>query len=104
MRYLILFYSVLISGIVSAQSPGNMIVKYLDDQKSHYENMAATIWKWAEPGYLELKTTELMQAELSKAGFTIEKGIADIPTAFVASFGSGKPVIGILAEMDALPR
>jgi aminobenzoyl-glutamate utilization protein B len=103
MRYLILFYSVLISGIVSAQSPGNMIVKYLDDQKSHYENMAATIWKWAEPGYLELKTTELMQAELSKAGFTIEKGIADIPTAFVASFGSGKPVIGILAEMDALP-
>lgn len=103
MRYLILFYSVLISGIVSAQSPGNMIVKHLDDQKSHYENMAATIWKWAEPGYLEFKTTELMQSELSKAGFTIEKGIAEIPTAFVASFGSGKPVIGILAEMDALP-
>ena len=103
MRHIILVYSVLLSGIVSAQSPSNMIVKHLDDQKSHYENMAATIWKWAEPGYLEFKTTALMQSELSKAGFTIEKGIADIPTAFVASFGSGKPVIGILAEMDALP-
>lgn len=103
MRHLILFCTILMSGIVFGQSPANSILKHLDEQKSHYENMAATIWKWAEPGYLEVKTTELMQTELTNAGFTIEKGIAEIPTAFVASFGSGKPVIGILAEMDALP-
>jgi aminobenzoyl-glutamate utilization protein B len=103
MRYCLLIAIVLISRNSVAQSSANSILKHLDEQKNHYENMAATIWKWAEPGYLELKTTELMQKELSYAGFTIEKGIAEIPTAFVASFGSGKPVIGILAEMDALP-
>jgi aminobenzoyl-glutamate utilization protein B len=65
--------------------------------------MARQIWEWAEPGYLETKTTELLQKELEKEGFTIQKNVANIPTAFIATYGSGKPVIGILAEMDALP-
>lgn len=86
-----------------SQDASKSILKYLDEANSTYSEMASTIWKWAEPGYLEEKTTALMQKELTDAGFTIAKGIADIPTAFVASFGSGKPVIGILAEMDALP-
>ncbi len=86
-----------------SQDPSKGILNYLDAQKAKYDSMAATIWKWAEPGYQEEKTTSLMQQELSAAGFTIQKGVAEIPTAFVASYGSGKPVIGILAEMDALP-
>lgn len=85
-----------------AQDP-TRIIKQLDDEKQKYFQMAETIWKWAEPGYLEGKTTALLQENLKKEGFTVETGIADIPTAFVASFGSGQPVIGILAEMDALP-
>jgi aminobenzoyl-glutamate utilization protein B len=88
---------------ILAQDASKGILKFLDDNKSHYEEMASTIWKWAEPGYLEDKTTALLQSELKQAGFTIQQGIAEIPTAFVASFGSGKPVIGLLAEMDALP-
>jgi aminobenzoyl-glutamate utilization protein B len=87
---------------LNAQDPA-AIVKKLDDEKVKYFQMAETIWKWAEPGYLESKTTALLQENLKKEGFSIETGIADIPTAFVASYGSGKPVIGILAEMDALP-
>lgn len=85
-----------------AQDP-SVIIKKLDEEKSSYYQMAETIWKWAEPGYLENKTTALLQETLKKQGFTIETGIAEIPTAFVATYGSGKPVIGILAEMDALP-
>ena len=86
-----------------SQEPSKGILSYLDARTPKFDSMAATIWRWAEPGYLEEKTTALMQQELTAAGFTIQKAIADIPTAFIASYGSGKPVIGILAEMDALP-
>ncbi len=83
-----------------AQEP---YLKYIDDHKFQYNQMAKQIWEWAEPGYLETKTTDLLQKELEKEGFSIQKNVANIPTAFIATFGSGKPVIGILAEMDALP-
>lgn len=75
----------------------------LDAKYQHYSTLAKQIWEWAEPGYLEYKTTELLQKELMTAGFNIQKNTANIPTAFIATYGSGKPVIGILAEMDALP-
>ena len=54
-------------------------------------------------GYQEYKSSELLQNTLKADGFSIQSGVADIPTAFVASYGSGKPVIAILAEFDALP-
>ena len=54
-------------------------------------------------GYQEEKSSALLKQTLSDAGFSIQEGVADIPTAFVASYGSGSPVIGILAEYDALP-
>lgn len=67
------------------------------------EKMARDIWDEPELGYLEFKTSARMIAELKKAGFTITTGIGGMPTAFVATYGKGGPVIGILAEMDALP-
>jgi aminobenzoyl-glutamate utilization protein B len=54
-------------------------------------------------GYQEEKSAALLQATLQKEGFTVKAGIAGIPTAFIASYGSGEPIIGILAEYDALP-
>lgn len=68
-----------------------------------YKKIALTIWDYAELGYKENKSTALLQQTLQQNGFTIEAGVAGIPTAFVASYGSGAPVIGILAEYDALP-
>src|SRR5580693_6303561 len=68
-----------------------------------YKNIALQIWNYAEVGYKELKSSALLQKTLSDNEFTIKAGVADIPTAFVASYGSGSPVIGILAEFDALP-
>lgn len=64
---------------------------------------ALKIWNWAEPGYQEEKSSVLLSEILEEAGFTIKSGVADIPTAFTASFGEGKPVVGILGEFDALP-
>jgi aminobenzoyl-glutamate utilization protein B len=68
-----------------------------------YKDISLQIWKNAELGYKEVKSSALLQETLKKEGFTVEAGVADIPTAFVATYGSGSPVIGILAEFDALP-
>lgn len=66
--------------------------------------VAKQIWDYAEVGYQEHKSSALLQSELKKAGFKVEAGVAGMPTAFVGSFKSGEgPVIGILAEYDALP-
>ncbi len=64
---------------------------------------ALQIWDFAEVGYKENKSSALHVQHLKEAGFTVETGVAGIPTAFVATYGSGKPAIGILAEYDALP-
>lgn len=66
-------------------------------------NAALQIWNWAEPGYQEEKSSALLANQLEGAGFRIERKVAGIPTAFTATFGSGRPVIGILGEFDALP-
>jgi aminobenzoyl-glutamate utilization protein B len=65
--------------------------------------LASTIWRHAELGYLEHESSRVLRGYLDENGFSVEAPIADIPTAFMASYGEGKPVIGILAEFDALP-
>jgi aminobenzoyl-glutamate utilization protein B len=80
-----------------------MVLSYLDLHSDAHAEMAREIWDLAELGYQETESSRLLQTALEVNGFQLERGIAGIPTAFVASFGSGKPVIGILAEFDALP-
>ena len=75
----------------------------LQGRYADYRQVALSIWGFAEVGYKETKSSALLQKTLQDNGFTIQAGVADIPTAFVATYGSGKPVIGILAEFDALP-
>jgi aminobenzoyl-glutamate utilization protein B len=75
----------------------------LERKYANYCQIARDIWGFAELGYLETKSSALLQQTLKSEGFTVENGVAEIPTAFVATFGSGKPVIGIIAEYDALP-
>ncbi|MGH7129124.1 MAG: amidohydrolase, partial [Planctomycetaceae bacterium] len=64
---------------------------------------ARQIWGWAEVGYQETKSSALLAKMLEDAGFEVKRGVAEIPTAFIASYGAGEPVIGILGEFDALP-
>lgn len=61
------------------------------------------IWGFAEVGLEEKRSSALLVGKLKSAGFTVRTGLAEMPTAFVAEFGSGQPIIGILAEYDALP-
>ncbi len=64
---------------------------------------ARKIWEWAEPGYQESRSAALLAEMLEKAGLEVKRGVAGIPTAFTATAGSEKPIIGILGEYDALP-
>ncbi len=68
-----------------------------------FGKISDTIWKYAELGMQEFKSSKLLADTLEEAGFRVERGVAGMPTCFVASYGSGKPVIGILGEYDALP-
>jgi aminobenzoyl-glutamate utilization protein B len=79
------------------------ILRKMDEQAPHFGEISRRIWEFAEVGYKEKESSALLRSELQNAGFKIEENIAGIPTAFVASYGQGKPVIGILAEYDALP-
>ena len=85
------------------ESMKTMVVQNLQNAYDQYKNIALQIWNHAELGYKEVKSSALLQETLKKEGFTVESGVAEIPTAFVATYGSGQPVIGILAEFDALP-
>ena len=75
----------------------------LQSDYNKYKGIASAIWSYAEVGYKENNSTSLLQNTLQQSGFTLEKGVAGLPTAFVATYGNGKPAIGILAEFDALP-
>ena len=68
-----------------------------------YKQVSKQIWDFAELGYHENKSSKLLQDQLKGAGFSVQSGLADEPTSFIASYGSGKPVIAILGEFDALP-
>ncbi len=68
-----------------------------------YKTIALSIWDYAELGYKENKSSALLENTLKKNGFAVESGVAGIPTVFVATYGTGSPIIGILAEYDALP-
>ncbi|MCX6955744.1 MAG: amidohydrolase [Verrucomicrobia bacterium] len=86
-----------------AQKTKPEITAQIDATKKTYEDIALKIWGFAEVGYKETQSSGLLQSTLKAAGFSVQAGVADMPTAFVASYGSGSPVIGILAEFDALP-
>ncbi|MBI2071671.1 MAG: amidohydrolase [Gemmatimonadetes bacterium] len=87
----------------AAQDPRQAALASLDANYQRYTQVAKQIWDWAEVGYQETRSSALLQEQLRAAGFQIEAGVAGMPTAFVASYGQGKPVIAILAEFDALP-
>jgi aminobenzoyl-glutamate utilization protein B len=68
-----------------------------------FGKLSDSIWEYAELGLQEFRSSKLLADTLEAAGFTVERGLAGMPTCFVASYGSGKPVIGLLGEFDALP-
>ena len=92
-----------ISTTIFSQKKTDAVLKKLESNQKKYADIALQIWDLAEMGYLEEKSSALLQQTLTDEGFSIKKGVAGIPTAFVAEYGSGYPVIAILGEYDALP-
>ena len=99
-----LFLTTAISAQQTELKPVNKtIVKSVTDNANLIKAVNQQIWNFAEVGLQEEKSSAVLQQHLKREGFKVENGISGMPTAFVATYGSGKPVIGILAEYDALP-
>jgi len=81
---------------------GNAL-SYLNENERILVSLARDIWDHPQVAFEEAYASKLITDQLEKEGFDVKRGIAQIPTAFVASWGEGKPIIGILGEYDALP-
>lgn len=79
------------------------VVQSVDSKKNELTNLSDEVWRYAEVAFQETKSSKALANYAESKGFKVERGVAEIPTAFVASYGSGKPVIGVLGEFDALP-
>ncbi len=79
------------------------VIKSVDSRHSELTSLSDEIWAYAEIAFQEKKSSKALADYAEAQGFKVERGVAQIPTAFVASYGSGKPVIGVLGEYDALP-
>ena len=99
----VLLLSTLLSISLAQADDRDTMLAFLDASYERYASLARDIWEQAELGYMETESSRLLQDMLAQEGFSVEPGVADIPTAFVASYGSGEPVIALLAEFDALP-
>jgi aminobenzoyl-glutamate utilization protein B len=102
-RVVIAGLAVLATIALQGQEAPQAVLASIDGRGDHYAQVARRIWDLAEVGYRETESAALLLQELRAAGFRAETGVAGMPTAFVASYGEGQPVIAILAEYDALP-
>lgn len=78
------------------------VAHYIEQHQAHFTALSDAIWDHPETRFTETFAANLLANAMEEEGFTVERGVADIETAFIASFGSGKPVIALLGEYDAL--
>jgi aminobenzoyl-glutamate utilization protein B len=103
MRFLLPFALTLALSLEAQQTVHQQLEKLVDQHSAQYIETSKKIWSYAEMGYHEEKSSALLQQNLKSAGFQVQVGVADEPTGFIATYGQGKPIIGILGEFDALP-
>jgi len=99
----LLIVLILLPAIAQQQDPKDIAESYLEQNAERFYTISDSIWAYAELGCQEYWSSALLADTLEQDGFEVERGVSGMPTAFVASYGSGKPVIGFLAEFDALP-
>lgn len=78
-------------------------INWIQENSDRIIEISDEIWEYAELGLLEHKSAELLSMELETHGLTVESGVGGMPTAFVATWGEGEPVVGVMGEYDALP-
>ncbi|MGH9425981.1 MAG: M20/M25/M40 family metallo-hydrolase, partial [Terriglobia bacterium] len=99
----------LLASVASAQ-PQNLdalkreVVELVDSRKDFTQVMVDSIFSFAELGFQETQTSKFITEILEREGFQVQHGVAGMPTAWIASWGNGKPVIGFMADIDGLPE
>ena len=91
----------LFAATTAAQLPAGghaQVLQLVDKDAANWQHVSKQIWDFAELGYHEAKSSDLLQEQLEKAGFKVQAGVANEPTGFIASYGEGKPVVAILGE------
>ena len=92
---------ILTTQIASAQK--DALSDSVRKRESETWELAMKIWDLAEPGYQEFESSRMIADKLEQSGFKVQRGVAEISTAFTATYGEGSPVVAILGEYDALP-
>ncbi|MEM9076491.1 MAG: amidohydrolase [Bacteroidota bacterium] len=105
-KFLLLVVCALAFSAVKAQKLNSTKKSVIASVEAHKENLikiSDSIWEFAETAFNESQSAEVLAAYAEKNGLNVTRGVANIPTAFTATYGSGKPVISVLGEFDALP-
>jgi aminobenzoyl-glutamate utilization protein B len=97
------FFLLAAAAPLSGQTAHQQMMKLVEQHNAEYVETSKKIWSYAELGYHEDKSSALLQQQLKAAGFSIQANVAGEPPAFIASYGQGKPIIGVMGEFDALP-
>ena len=107
MKYLLLPFLFLSSFLAAQQASyknnKKEVLLSVDKHKKELIALSDQIWGFAETAMLETKSSKVLADYAEAQGFKVTRGVAEVPTAFIAEYGSGKPIIGILGEFDALP-
>ena len=108
MKILTLLFTLLISASAFAQNGitnenKKQVVDFIESNSSDLTGLSDEIWQYAEIAFKESQSAKALSGYAESQGFTVTRGVGEIPTAFIAEYGSGKPIIGIMGEFDALP-
>ncbi len=103
----IFFLSVLVNVAFGQNKKGNAnkdyVIQSINKHQPELIGVSDKIWAYAETALKEYKSSKELADYAEAQGFTVKRGVSQMPTAFIAEYGSGKPIIGIMGEYDALP-
>ena len=105
-QFLFILLTILFSSLVYSQKMDKTkqeIILSVENHKDEILSISDKIWELAEISFQEFESSKLLSDYAEKNGFYVERGVAGMPTAFVATYGTGKPIISVLGEFDALP-
>src|SRR6266487_2422898 len=100
---LCLFPALLYAQTKTLSPEKNTVIASVDKHAADLIQLSDKIWGFAELAMKETQSSKVLADYAEAQGFSVTRGVAEIPTAFIAEYGSGKPIIGILGEFDALP-
>ena len=108
-NFLLLFSCIIFSATLAQHKPLNIpvnkkaVLASVEKHQQELITLSDSVWKFAETALKESQSAKILADYAEKNGFSVRRGVAEMPTAFIAEYGSGKPIIGILGEFDALP-